>query len=388
VTVARKDKIGFPLTDSGNAELIASRFSNRLLYNHRLKKWLMWENGSWAVDRTESVYLLAKEAVRSLVSVAEKLRNNDDLRTKILKWAVQSESRPRLDSAINLAKKEPALANTGEDWDANPFLFCVQNGVIDLRSGELRPSCADDHMLLRSPVSHDPEAKCLRFERFLNEVFVGDVETIRFIQKAIGYCLTGSTKEQCIFMCFGEGANGKSTFLEVCADLLGAYSHTLPITSFEKLSSGGSIPNDLAGLVSKRFATASETNDDMTLNEARIKSLTGEDTLSVRFLYGEFFSFKPIAKYWLAFNHKPKVKDRSHGLWRRIRLIDFPERFDGVKRDGNLAATLRNEMPGILNWAIEGCLLWQKEGLGMAPSILFNNRRLPIAPKATLIDVS
>ena len=188
------------------------------------------------------------------------------------------------------------------------------------------------------------------------------------MQRFIGYCLTGMTTEQALALFYGRGANGKTTFINVISRVLGDYAHNLPFSTIE-LRQRASIPNDLAALDGRRFVTASETNDGVRLNEARIKALTGCDRLSARFLHGEWFSFQPVAKFVLAVNHKPVVRDDSTGFWRRIRLVPFTQCFEGRRRDDQLEQRLLEEAEGILCWAVEGCFDWQEEGLGDAGAI-------------------
>ena len=171
-------------------------------------------------------------------------------------------------------------------------------------------------------------------------------------------------REQCLFLCFGEGANGKSTFLETLRYVVGSYAHNLPFSALELTARSG-ISNDIAGLVSQRHVTAAELCENMTLNEGRVKALTGGDVTTARRLYNDFFSFTPTMKFWLAVNHKPRVTDDTHGFWRRIRLIPFLAKFDRVEQGKNLGAKLRAEATGILAWAFQGCRLWQDEGLGV-----------------------
>ena len=170
--------------------------------------------------------------------------------------------------------------------------------------------------------------------------------------------------EQITFLCYGSGANGKSTFLDVVRHVLGDYSYSLPFSALE-LKGRSSIPNDIAALPGRRFVTALETNESTPLNEARLKLLTGCDPVSARLLYREFFTFTPMAKFWLATNHKPPVADDSPGFWRRIRLIPFLKQFVGDRAEKDLVTKLKAEAPGILRWAMEGCLLWQRHGLGL-----------------------
>jgi putative DNA primase/helicase len=350
----------FPLTDSGNAELIASLFGDRVRFDHRRDKWLIWKNNYWAEDCDGEVFRMAKQAARARLRDAADL-SNDAKRREAVTWARLSESSYRLKAALDLARYTEPITDPGDKWDSEPFLLNVGNGVVDLRSGCLRPGVPADRISRHTMVVYDPLAGCPRFEEFLNQVFLRD-DIIRFIQKAIGYCLTGDVREQCLFLCYGEGGNGKSTLLETVRNLLGDYAHNLPFSAFElKARSGAS--NDIAGIVSKRFVTSAETSQNVAFNEARVKALTGGDRCTARFLYGEFFTFAPTAKFWLAFNHKPRVADNSYGFWRRVRLIEFPLKFEGISDDKELAAKLNAESSGILAWAVRGCLLWQQEGL-------------------------
>jgi len=306
---------------------------------------------------------MAKEATRARFASAAKL-GNDTERGEGLKWAIKSESRYCLQAALELAKHTSPIADSGHNWDSDPFLMSVDNGVLDLRTGDPRPARSGDRITLHSSVEYDPSARCPRFEQFLNQIFLEDAELIRFVQSAVGYSLTGVVSEQCLFLCYGEGGNGKSKFLETVRWIMGDYAHNLPFSAFE-LKARSSVPNDIAGIVGKRFVTAVETGDNVAFNEGRVKALTGGDQTTARFLYQEHFSFDPTAKFWLAFNHKPRVSDDSHGFWRRVRLIPFSARFDGVDEDKLLGAKLQAEAAGILAWAVRGCLLWQSEGLGL-----------------------
>lgn len=211
-------------------------------------------------------------------------------------------------------------------------------------------------------------AGCGLWLKFLDDIFLSNRELIALIQRGLGHSLTGDTREQCAFLCWGDGSNGKSTFLEVLRRVFGSYAHNLPFSAFE-LYARASIPNDMASLVGKRFVTAIETSESVRLNEARIKALTGEDLITARFLYREFFTFRPTGKVWLAFNHKPTVEDDSHGFWRRVRLIPFLASFKGDRMDDQLVSKLSSEAQGILAWAVRGCQAWLVQGLGLPATV-------------------
>jgi putative DNA primase/helicase len=236
------------------------------------------------------------------------------------------------------------------------------NGTIDLRTGQLKPHKRENLITKLVPIEYDPKAKCPKWEQFLLDITDNDPELVSYIQRAIGYTLTGDTREQCLFFCYGQGSNGKTTFLEVLRHLLGEYSRQSDFNTF--LSNRGDGPrNDLARMHGARLVTASEADAEKGFDARIVKLLTGDDTIVARKLYEEFAEFKPQHKLFLAANHKPIVKEQTVGFWRRIRLIPFTVMFTKEKRDKRLPKKLHNELPGILNWAIVGCLDWKKNGL-------------------------
>ena len=352
----------WPQTDSGNAELFAVHYKDELRFDHARRRWLIWRGHWWSEDTDGELLRRAKRVVRFRYQSASTI-GDDEKRKGEADWARSSESRYRLEAMIMLARAEKPLADSGTDWDSNPWLFGVANGVVDLRIGQLRKGLPADRITMHSLVECDPHGDCTRWIKFVREVFGNDDDLFGFVQRAVGYSLTGDTREQCLFLTHGEGANGKSTFLEVIRHILGDYAQNTPFSTLE-LKGRSSIPNDVAALVGKRFVTAIETSDSERLNEARIKALTGSDHITARFFFKEFFTFLPVSKIWLASNHLPIVADDSHGFWRRVRLIPFLRRFEGDADDKGLKAKLLAEAPGILAWAIQGCLAWQKRGLG------------------------
>ncbi len=351
-------------TDSGNAELFADVCGKYVRFDHKRGRWLIWdlEHSRWFEDGTGQVRQLVKGAARQRLKAAAEI-SDDTERKSHTRWALESESRYRIDAALELAKSIQPIADNGRGWDAEPLLFSASNGVIDLQTGKGRRAKQEDHITLYSPVQFDSTAKCPRFERFILEICNGDPQLAAFIQRAIGYSLTGCVDEQCAFFCYGTGANGKSTLLNLLHYIFGNYAVNLPFSALE-LTGRGSIPNDTAMLAGRRFATAIETRESVRLNEARIKAITGGDPITARHLYHEHFTFNPTHKLWLAFNHKPIIADESEGMWRRVRLIPFTRNFSGSDRDNKLLGILKAEAPGILAWAVRGSLQWQREGLG------------------------
>jgi putative DNA primase/helicase len=200
----------------------------------------------------------------------------------------------------------------------------------------------------------------------LIEVFDGDREVIQFVQRAVGYSLTGDTREQCLFILWGGGANGKSTFLETIIRLLGMHAVPTPFSTVMVQRNPGSPRNDLAALHGARLVKASEAEHHSTFAESIVKEVTGGDTITARFLFKEHFSYKPTFKLWLATNHRPEIHGTDDAIWRRIRLIPFTRQFSGANKDAGLREKLEGELPGILAWAVQGCLDWQKHGLKSA----------------------
>ena len=350
----------FARSDAGNGEHFASLCGDRVRFDHRRNRWLVWAGHWWRDDETGQVRQLAKKAARERYKGAPTIT---DLRERAdeARFAISSENRGRIDAMLAAAQSESPISDTGDRWDADPMLLGVANGVVELHTGTLRPGEQADRITLHTDVTFVPGAPCPRWERFLAEVFDGDTELVDYIWRAVGYSLSGDVGEQCVFTCHGSGANGKSVFLGVLRDLAGNYAANAPFSTFE-LHSRAAIPNDLAALAGRRLVTASETNEGVRLNEARIKALSGGDPVTARFLHGEFFTFQPVAKFWLAVNHKPLVTDDSYGFWRRVRLVPFERRFT-LDADPALADKLRAEMPGILAWAVRGAIAWRERGL-------------------------
>jgi putative DNA primase/helicase len=354
-------------TDLGNAELFAALWKARVCFDYAQRRWMLYKKHWWEPDADGELMRLAKHVPRALHRNSANTED-DDQRWKEARWALSTECHQRLEAMLTLAQSEKPLADAGDGWDIDGWLLGVANGLVDLRAGELRDGMPDDRITLHTKIAFDPLAACPRWDRFLTEIFDGNSELISYVHRAVGYSLTGLTKEQCFFCCNGAGANGKSTFLNAIRNVLGSYASNLPFSAFE-LAARSTVPNDVATLPGRRFVTAIETDESARLNEARIKALTGGDIITARLLYRDHFSFKPVAKYWLAFNHPPMVADDSHGFWRRVHQILFPHQFD-PQADPKLEETLSAEAPGILAWAVRGCLEWQACGLNPPAVVL------------------
>jgi putative DNA primase/helicase len=265
------------------------------------------------------------------------------------------------------ARAEQGIPILPEQMDRDPFLLNVLNGTIDLRTGALQPHDRTQSITKLAPVMFDAEAECPTFLGFLARV-LPDAEVRRFLRYMTGYGMTGSTVEQCLAFLYGGGANGKSTFLDTIQEMLGDYAQT---AAPDLLTSRGGDrhPTELADLFGARWVSSIEVDEGKRLAETLVKQMSGGDKMKARFMRTDFFQWAPTHKLFLAANHKPEIRGTDYAIWRRIRLIPFTVTIPENERDGNLGEKLIAELPGILNWAIAGCLDWQRYGLGVPAAI-------------------
>ncbi|QLI45380.1 DNA primase [Bacillus pumilus] len=354
----------FHLTELGNAERIVYYHGKNIRYCNELE-WLIWDGKRWEEDSKRKIEAITAKTLRALYGEAEAAE--DKIRKKQLyDWAKKCERRSiRINSILDV---RPMVSVKKKDFDSFKFLFNCDNGVINLKTGELRPH---DRNLLLTKMSHIPyekDADCPNWINFLESIFLTttgdpDHELIEYLQKAIGYSLTGVTKEQIMFFLFGNGRNGKSTFINVIQDILGDYARQTNSDTFLKKKNESGINNDVARLDGARFVSAVESEEGQQLSEALVKQITGGEKMSARFLRQEYFEFTPEFKVFFTTNHKPIIKGGDNGIWRRIKLVPFTVTIPEEKIDADLPEKLKREMPGILRWIVDGCLKWQKEGL-------------------------
>jgi len=345
-------------TDLGNARRFVRQHGEKLRYCKPWGKWLVWTGVRWEEDRTGIVLRLARETVANIYIEAAHATEHKMLATH----AMKSESEARLKAMVSLAESEPGIPVLPEQLDADPWLLNVLNGTIDLRTGELLPHRRENYITKLAPVDYDAEAPCPLWLGFLNRIFDARQSLIDYVQAAVGYSASGSTREQCWFLGYGRGQNGKSTFRETVKAALGDYAAVTETRTFLQERYEG-VRNDLARLPGVRYLTCMETESGKKLSEGLVKLVTGGDTISARFLFHEPFEFKPIFKLWLSANHKPRITGTDYATWRRIRLLDFGVTIPEEERDPDLQDKLRAELPGILAWAVQGCLDWQQHGL-------------------------
>jgi putative DNA primase/helicase len=358
---------GFRLTETGNAERLAYQYDSILRWCELWKKWLVYNGTHWQIDVSHRARQLAKETVRKMYEESA-AADDDERRQKLVKYALQSESEKARRAMLELAKGEGKIPALSHQFDADPWLLNVANGTIDLRTGTLRPHSTADYITKYIPIAYDPDASCPQWEAFLASLMAGNDDVVDFLWKSIGYSLTGDTREDCLFLLYGTGANGKSTFLTILRALLVDYGKQAAFSTFLH-QDRETVRNDLADLQGARLVVASETDEGKRFSLSVVKQLTGQDKVKARFLFAENFEYAPQLKIWLATNHKPVIKGTDDAIWRRIRLIPFTQKFEGVSKDDNMRDKLLAELPGILAWAVRGCLAWQKEKLPMPETV-------------------
>jgi P4 family phage/plasmid primase-like protien len=356
------------LTDLGNARRLVAKYGQELRYCHPWKRWLVWDGKRWAEDNTGATMRRAKATVREIYAEASTVADEDH-RKAIAKHAMRSEGAQRLKAMMTLAESELGVPVLPRMLDRDPWQLNVQNGIIDLRTGELLEHDPKEHIAKLAPVDYDPAAICPLWERFLDEIMDGNADLIHFLQRATGYSLTGNTSEQCLFILYGTGANGKTTLMQTISAMLGEYGLQTPVDTL-MVRRGHVIPNDVARLRGARFVTAAEAEEGQRLAESLVKQMTGQDKLAARFLNAEFFEFTPTFKIFLATNHKPAIRGTDHAIWRRIRLIPFNITIPQKEQDRELGTKLLAELDGILAWAVRGCLDWQRDGLGTPAEVV------------------
>ena len=357
-------------TDSTNAARLIKEHGRDIRYNKAWKKWVVWNGVFWETD--DSGALVQEKGLETVRNIYDEILKTDDHRERIEieKYAMLSESVRRRKAFVEAAQWDSALNITSDSLDPNPWLLNVKNGTIDVLTSEFTEHRQENMITKIANVEYDPKADCPLWKQFVREIMGHKSELINFVQTAAGWSLTGDISEQTMFILYGSGANGKSTFLNTVMHLLGDYAIATPTESFMKKNSDQNT-NDIARLRGTRFVTTTEAEQGRRLSEPLIKKITGNDQMTARFLYGEFFNFTPTFKIWMATNHKPVIKGTDYGIWRRIKLIPFTTRIEESKQDKDLEAKLRQEASGILNWLLEGAARWKRERL-QAPAVILN----------------
>lgn len=350
----------FPCTDTGNAERLYALHGNKVLYITEYKKFALFDGCRFVTDDANvRITQLAINSARNILNEGATVEDSET-RDMLRKWSKTSESRAGLENATKIFSSFVAISQSNLDSDRE--LFNCKNGLIHLNTMEVRDCLPTDLITKQSNVIFNLHAECPTFINFLDRIFEGNTRLIEYMQRSIGYGLSGSTSEQQLGVWHGEGSNGKSTLADVLIHLYGNYACTTPADTL-MVQKGNTVRNDIARLKGARNVFATESEEGHRLAESLIKQLTGGDTITCRYLYGEYFEYEPQFKITLYTNHKPIIYGTDNAIWRRIHLIPFHARITEKEKDKNLKYKLREELSGVLNFALEGYQAWQKQGL-------------------------
>lgn len=356
-------KKAYSLDDTGNARRFRDQYGDKVRYNYTQNCWMLWTGKAWRRDETAAVKQMCDEM---LDGMEKGLFGIHDPRqaAAMRKFIQKSRGSHAKDNLLKEAQHLTGIPATDNDFDKARGVLNLQNGILKLRSGKLHPHDRARLITRLAGAAYDPDAKAPTWLAFLSDVTGGDTALQTYLQCMVGYMLTGSAREQCIFFLYGDGSNGKSTFLEVLAELLGSYAMNAQSETITARRSSDGPRTDIARLKGSRLVTISECPADVWLDEAIVKQLTGGDVVTARYLYGREFEFKPEFKLIMATNHKPRIRGTDTGIWRRIRLVPFTQRIPEERQDLQLPDKLRAELPGILNWALDGLRQWMQASSG------------------------
>jgi putative DNA primase/helicase len=350
-------------TESGLAEELVDQYGKDLRYCGSWRKWLTWNGKLWRIDDESRVLNRTLQIARKL-----RWRAASSGSQELFKKAIDAEAGSSRTSVARLATADERVQLDYTTLNAKPMLFNVANGTIELDTGVFRPHSRDDFLTKSTRVTYDPAAQCPRWLAFLDRIFQGNQELIGAIQRAAGYSMTASVEEHALFLLYGEGANGKGTFVNTLKNVIGTYAVPGPpgllmARKFEEHAT------EFASLFGTRMVVYAETQAGQSFNEEKLKALTGGDPISGRRMREDFWEFEPSHKFWISTNHKPSVKGDDEGIWRRLKLIPFAVTIPEAERDTLLGAKLQPELPGILNWCLAGCAAWRANGLAMPKEV-------------------
>lgn len=357
----------YHLTQEGTAQRFIASHGHDFRFVSDWKHWLYFDGKRWRHDPGPYIERRCRQLFKDMQAEARALLKSDDpsdqaYGKKLALFAlIKCETVAMMKAVITLAGSE--LAVTPDDLDRDHFKLTVNNGTIDLRTGQLLPHDRADMITKLAPVFYDPTAKAPIWEAFIKQVTDGRDDLALFLQRAAGYSITASRKEQVVFMPYGSGGNGKSVFLDTIKLMMGDYSAVTAVDTLVKRDGGQVASSEIARLHTVRCVMSSEPDEGNYLNEGLVKSMTGDGVMTGKFLYAEPFEFRPKLKLWLSTNVKPRLKDTGYSMRRRIRLIPFDVTIGEAQADKDLLDKLAGELPGILNWVLTGCLSWQRDGL-------------------------
>jgi putative DNA primase/helicase len=327
-------------------------YEQDIRYVARWGRWMYYDGSCWKEDAVHGVFDKCREICREASEECE-AEQKHGLGKQLL-------SAKTVAAVARMASWDQRTAAVVDQWDSDPWLLNTPGGAIDLRTGEIRTNRRDDYCTKITGVA--PGGSCPRWREFLKRVTDGDSDLEGFLQRMIGYCLTGQTGEECLFFLYGTGANGKSKFLSAIKGAMGNYCQAAPIDTFVA-STSEHHPTDLAGLRGARLVTAVETEEGRRWAISKIKNLTGGDPVACRFMRQDFFEYVPQFKLIIAGNHKPSLRNVDEAVRRRFHLVPFQVTIPEAERDRELGTKLQAEWPGILQWAIDGATCWHLDGL-------------------------
>lgn len=361
----RDGRKSYMRTDLGNAERFVDTCGEDVRWCTEAVRWMIWDGTRWEFDEgAHAAHRLAHRSVRSIFSEAENAPDDQEAKA-ISAHAVASQSASRIEALLSQAR--PYLNISMDDLDRDTWLVNCTNGKLDVRTGELREHRRGDLITKCVPFDYDPDTQAPRFLEFMEQV-LPDPEVRAFVQRYAGYSLTGSTRERVLAFLHGNGKNGKSTLVEALREAAGEYARNTTVETILSSRSGSQIPNDVAALKGARLVSAAEPEKNRRMAESKVKNLTGSDTVTARFMRGEFFDFKPEFKLWISMNHKPVIVGTDDAIWDRIRLVPFEQRF-ADNPDTELPAKLAGEREGIFAWMVRGALDWYQHGLGCPDAV-------------------
>lgn len=361
----KKDK-EYPIRsydDTGNADRFIDRYGHLYKHSYITNKFYIYDGQKWKVDDRGAIRKLIDEMIENIKN--EKVLHSEDVteeeaREAFQKYYKKTRGTQSKKNIMNELMHRKTV--TPDEFDKDDMLLNVANGYIDLTSRELYKHDINRMFSQIANTDYSEKMQPAVWLDFLNDIFAGDKAVIRYIQKALGYSLTGSTREQVMFILFGKGRNGKSIFVETIAEILGDYSNNMQAKSL-MVKKNDNVNTDIARLSKARFVTSSEPNEGFRFDEGLIKQITGGDKVTARFLYAEEFEYTPKFKIWVSTNHKPIIRGTDDGIWRRLVLIPFDVQIPEEKVDKDLKYKLLREAPAILNWMAEGAYMWMREGL-------------------------
>jgi len=346
----------YPYTDLGNAERFADMWRGKVKYNQSRNRWMVWSGKVWE-ENPEKLQACVKATIA-------------DIQEEYMENGAKIEARRSIENMLALAQAEPDMRCKESDFDTDRYKINCRNGVVDLKTGKLLPHESKYMFTKIVDVDYNPHARCPKFMQFLKEIMKNRIELVNFLQRWFGIGLSADVSVQKFVIFYGSGANGKSTLINIIQEIMDEFSKTAPSDILIDNQRSGGVPNDIASLCGSRLVFAAETEMNAKLAESKIKSITGGDIVVARYLYGEYFQFKPTWKIILSTNHKPRITGTDNGIWRRIILVPFEYTVPNGQINPNLVDELLEEREGIFTWMVDGAMDYFMEGRLSIPSYI------------------